>query len=502
MSLAKRRILLIAEAAAEQFKSALDSGRVVDVTSPDLLAALIKRDADLIVLDLSLGKELADYGEVLASFGHIPLLGLGPESDAWYQLAGNAHVEGRIDLSASDEALRGAAKALVDRGRFLRGGINLIGHSPAMQRLRERILMIAATPVSTVLLTGESGAGKDRVAEALHQYSTRSDQPFKPINCAAIPENLLENELFGHEKGAFTDAKERYQGIFEQAQGGTVFLDEIGEMAPAAQVRLLRVLEERKVTRIGGDAAIPVDVRVLAATNRDLQEAVAQRDFRLDLYHRLKVVELNIPPLRKRSEDIPDLVAHFVKELTQGKRSRFTDFSPAALDVLEDYAWPGNVRELRNLVEHLVFLAPRALVEPEDLLPHLEHPPSPQRNLPVPTNKSPDQSERELIYFALLDLKREVADLRGRLDQFMDGREPVVHGETTQVIFPVEEHEVNALNDEEPRAIEPLLSLRDMEKDAIVDALTRVGNNRRKAADILGISARTLYRKLKEYGIE
>ncbi|MEC7225486.1 MAG: sigma-54 dependent transcriptional regulator, partial [Candidatus Latescibacterota bacterium] len=376
------------------------------------------------------------------------------------------------------------------------------GSSPAMQHLRERILMIAATPVSTVLLTGESGAGKDKVAEALHRYSTRRDKPFKPINCAAIPENLLENELFGHEKGAFTDAKERYQGIFEQAQAGTVFLDEIGEMAPAAQVRLLRVLEERKVTRIGGDTAIPVDVRVLAATNRDLQEAVAQREFRLDLYHRLKVVELNIPPLRKRSEDIPDLVTHFVKELTQGERSRFTDFSPAARDVLEDYAWPGNVRELRNLVEHLVFLAPRALVEPEDLLPHLEHPPSPQRNLPVPTNKSPDQSERELIYFALLDLKREVADLRGRLDQFMDGREPVVHGETTQVIFPVEEHEVNALNDEEPRAIEPLLSLRDMEKDAIVDALARVGNNRRKAADILGISARTLYRKLKEYGIE
>ena len=158
--------------------------------------------------------------------------------------------------------------------------------------------MIAATPVSTVLLTGESGAGKDKVAEALHRYSTRRDKPFKPINCAAIPENLLENELFGHDKGAFTDAKVRYQGIFEQAQAGTVFLDEIGEMAPAAQVRLLRVLEERKVTRIGGDAAIAVDVRILAATNRDLQEAVAQRAFRLDLYHRLKVVELNVPPLR------------------------------------------------------------------------------------------------------------------------------------------------------------------------------------------------------------
>jgi len=502
MSLAKRRILLIADTAVERFKSALDSGRVVDVTSPDLLAALIKRDADLIVIDLSLGKQLVDYGEVLASFSHIPLLGLGNESDAWYHLASNAHVEGQIDLSASDEELRNTAEMLVERGRFLSGGTDLIGRSPAMQRLRERILMIASTPVSTVLLTGESGAGKDKVAEALHLYSTRSNQPFKPINCAAIPENLLENELFGHEKGAFTDAKDRYQGIFEQAQGGTVFLDEIGEMAPAAQVRLLRVLEERKVTRIGGDAAIPVDVRILAATNRDLQEAVAQRDFRLDLYHRLKVVELNIPPLRRRSEDIPELVAHFVEELTQGRRSRFTDFSPSARNVLEDYAWPGNVRELRNLVEHLVFLAPRALVEPEDLLPHLEHPPSTQRNLPVPTNKSPDQSERELIYFALLDLKREVAELRGRLNQFMDGQKPVIQSDTTQAVFPIEKHEVNAVKDDEPRAIEPLLSLRDLEKDAIVDALTRVGNNRRKAADILGISARTLYRKLKEYGIE
>ncbi len=502
MSLAKRRILLIAGPAGEQFKGALDSGRVVDVTSPELLAALAKRDADLIVVDLALGSQLADYADALTPFGHIPLLGLGPESDLWYQVASNAHVEGRIDLSASDEALRTIAESLVDRGRFLRGGTDLIGQSRAMQQLRERILMIAATPVSTVLLTGESGAGKDKVAVSLHRYSARSDKPFKPINCAAIPENLLENELFGHEKGAFTDAKERYQGIFEQAQGGTVFLDEIGEMAPSAQVRLLRVLEERKVTRIGGDTAVPVDVRVVAATNRDLQEAVSQREFRLDLYHRLKVVELNIPPLRKRSEDIPDLVAHFIDELTQGARSRFERFSPAARDLLNEYAWPGNVRELRNLVEHLVFLAPRSTVEPEDLLPHLDRPPEPQRHLPVPTHKSPDQSERELIYFALLDLKREVAELRGRLDQFMDRREPIVHGDTPHVIYPLEERPVSAVEDEDARAIEPLLSLRDMEKDAIVDALERVGNNRRKAADILGISARTLYRKLKEYGIE
>lgn len=508
MSLAKSRILLIASEAKERFKNALDNGRIVDVQSPDVLAALAKRGADLIVIDLGMGDQLLDYITALADLGSLPLLGLGEESETWYRLAGNAHVEGLVDPFASDEALRYAAETHVEKGRFLRGGTGLIGSSAAMRHLRERVLMIAATPLSTVLLTGESGAGKDKVAEALHRYSTRHNKPFKPINCAAIPENLLENELFGHEKGAYTDAKDRHQGIFEQAQDGTVFLDEIGEMALSAQVRLLRVLEERKVTRIGGNAAVAVDVRVVAATNRDLQEAVERREFRLDLYHRLKVVELAIPPLRRRSEDIAELVDYFVAELTQGNKSRFEGFSAASMALLEDYAWPGNVRELRNLVEHLVFLAPRRLVEPADLLPHLESPPSPQRHLPVPTNKSPDQSERELIYFALLDLKREVAELRSRLEQHMSVSQPQRHSEEpTRAIYSLSERPVDPVEDEEPRAIdsqaiEPLRSLQEMEKEAILDALQRVSGNRRKAADILGISARTLYRKLKEYEIE
>jgi DNA-binding NtrC family response regulator len=240
-----------------------------------------------------------------------------------------------------------------------------------------------------------------------------------------------------------------------------------------------------------------------------LQEAVGRREFRLDLYHRLKVVELAIPPLRRRSEDIPELVDYFVASLTQeGGKSRFEGFSAASITLLDDYAWPGNVRELRNLVEHLVFLAPRRLVEPDDLLPHLESPPELQRHLPVPTNKSPDQSERELIYFALLDLKREVAELRSRLEQHMSIDQPQRHSETPpQAIYPLSEQPVVPVEDESPRsvdaqAIEPLRSLQEMEKEAILDALQRVGNNRRKAADILGISARTLYRKLKEYGIE
>ena len=384
-----------------------------------------------------------------------------------------------------------------------------------MRQLRERILLVAPTPVSSILLTGESGAGKDLVAEALHRYSSRREHPFRPLNCGAIPENLLENELFGHEKGAFTDARAQYQGIFEQANGGTVFLDEIGEMSPAAQVRLLRVLEQREVVRIGGSAPISVDIRVIAATNRDLQKAVDQREFRLDLYHRLKVVELDIPPLRRRAEDIPLLIEHFTNELTQDNKSRIEGFSAAAIDLLQSYAWPGNVRELRNLIEHLVFLAPRALVEPEDLLPHLRS--QPTRHLPVPTNKTPDQSERELIYFALLDLKREVAELRAAVERNTPPPvapavvQPVAPEESSQPIYPVDDAPYNnpadpqrptAIHVPENAAIEPLPTLKDREREAIEQALDRVGGNRRKAAAILGISTRTLYRKLKEYDLE
>ena len=340
---------------------------------------------------------------------------------------------------------------------------------------------------------------------------------FVPLNCGAIPENLLENELFGHEKGAFTDARAQYRGIFEQADNGTVFLDEIGEMSLAAQVRLLRVLEQREVVRIGGSAPVSVDLRVIAATNRDLQKAVDQREFRLDLYHRLKVVELDIPPLRRRAEDIPLLIEHFISELTQDNKSRLEGFSAAALDLLQNYAWPGNVRELRNLIEHLVFLAPRALVEPEDLVPHLGI--QPTRHLPVPTNKTPDQSERELIYFALLDLKREVAELRAAVERnasAMPSSTPPVAPRAVQPvgpeepIYPVEDTPYQpagsqnsaAIRVPENAAIEPLPSLKDREREAIEQALDRVGGNRRKAAAILGISTRTLYRKLNEYDLQ
>jgi len=516
----QRHILLLTQQAALEaaFKSAVPVHdaqlRVLNAASGDALGPQLRRGVDLVAFDLELPPEiLAASVAALDEHREVPVLGLGEAGERWDRLLWGSPLKDLVAVPFEADVLRRQLDQLLERGDFLRGA-ELVGQSPLMRQLRERILIVAPTPVSSILLTGESGAGKDLVAEALHRYSRRRERPFRPLNCGAIPENLLENELFGHEKGAFTDARAQYRGIFEQADSGTVFLDEIGEMSLAAQVRLLRVLEQREIVRIGGSAPISVDIRVIAATNRDLQKAVDQREFRLDLYHRLKVVELDIPPLRRRAEDIPLLIEHFTSELTQANKSRLEGFSAAAIDLLQNYAWPGNVRELRNLIEHLVFLAPRALVEPEDLLPHLGS--QPTRHLPVPTNKTPDQSERELIYFALLDLKREVAELRATVERNTPPPvepavvQPVAPEESSQSIYPVEGTPYNPVDPQRPAAvripenaaIEPLPTLKDMEREAIEQALDRVGGNRRKAAAILGISTRTLYRKLKEYGLE
>ena len=521
MAPTQRHILLLTQRAelGAEFKSAIHNARlrVLNAASGDVLGPLRRRGIDLVAFDLELPPAvLAEGVAALDQHRDVPVLGLGNADENWDRLLWGSPLKDQVAVPFEAEVLRQYLDQLLARGDFLHGA-ELVGQSPLMRQLRERILIVAPTPVSSILLTGESGTGKDLVAEALHRYSTRCEHPFRPLNCGAIPENLLENELFGHEKGAFTDARAQYQGIFEQANRGTVFLDEIGEMSPAAQVRLLRVLEQREVARIGGSAPISVDIRVIAATNRDLQKAVDQREFRLDLYHRLKVVELDIPPLRRRAEDIPLLIEHFTGELSQNNKSRLEGFSAAAMDLLQNYAWPGNVRELRNLVEHLVFLAPRALVEPEDLLLHLGI--QPTRHLPVPTNKTPDQSERELIYFALLDLKREVAELRATVERNVPMMpsptspvaptvvQPVAREESSQPIYPVEDAPYNPSDHQRPAAIrnaaiEPLPTLKDREREAIEQALGRVGGNRRKAAAILGISARTLYRKLKEYDLE
>jgi DNA-binding NtrC family response regulator len=242
----------------------------------------------------------------------------------------------------------------------------LIGSGPAMQRVFETIQKVAETDL-TVLVRGESGTGKELVAQALHARSPRKARPFVAVNCAAISRELVESELFGHEKGAFTGADARRQGRFEAADGGTVFLDEIGDMPAETQAKILRVLQERALTRVGGTKPIRVDVRVVAATHRDLEREVAAGRFREDLYYRLRVVEIELPPLRERREDVPALAQRFLAEVTErlGRPSR--RFSEGALAALVRHAWPGNVRELRNAVEQAVVLAPGAAIEDSDL---------------------------------------------------------------------------------------------------------------------------------------
>jgi DNA-binding NtrC family response regulator len=242
----------------------------------------------------------------------------------------------------------------------------IVGESDAMESLRQMVAKVAASPASTVLLTGESGTGKDLVAKTIHYNSSRAARPFMNITCSALPEQLLESELFGHERGAFTDARAQKRGLLESADGGTVFLDEIGEMVPALQAKLLRFLEEKSFKRVGGAGDIRVDVRVIAATNRNLEDQVAKGHFRSDLYYRLNVLPMRLPPLRDHAEDIPALVNFFVDTFNTEFKKRITGASPAASALISGYGWPGNVRELRNVVERAMLLAEGDKLEARD----------------------------------------------------------------------------------------------------------------------------------------
>src|SRR5687768_1903459 len=243
---------------------------------------------------------------------------------------------------------------------------SIIGTSPAMQTVKALLVRIANSPASTVLLTGETGTGKDLAAKAIHYHSDRAARPFVNITCSALPEQLLESELFGHERGAFTDARQQKRGLFETADGGTVFLDEIGEMTAGLQSKLLRFLEEKTFKRIGGLADIRVDVRVIAATHRNLEQEVASGKFREDLFYRLQVMPVMLPALRERRGDIPLLVNYYVDRYNREFRKRVQGVSPEALALLEQYRWPGNVRELRNAIERAMLLTDRDRLLPED----------------------------------------------------------------------------------------------------------------------------------------
>jgi two-component system response regulator AtoC len=277
---------------------------------------------------------------------------------------------------------------------------SIVGASPAMTRVKELLAKVAASPASTVLLTGETGTGKDLAAKAIHYNSSRAARPFVNITASALPEQLLESELFGHERGAFTDARQQKRGLFETADGGTVFLDEIGEMTAGLQAKLLRFLEEKTFKRVGGLADIRVDVRVIAATNRDLEKEVKAGEFREDLFYRLQVMPVVLPPLRERKGDVTPLARFYVNRFNGEFRKHVRGLTPAAQDLLEHYGWPGNVRELRNAIERAMLLADRELLEPHDFTTLTRTVSATQFKLP-PEGVNLEEVERQLVVQAL-----------------------------------------------------------------------------------------------------
>ncbi|WP_182867515.1 sigma-54-dependent transcriptional regulator [Rhodopirellula sp. JC639] len=335
----------------------------------------------------------------------------------------------RIESSLRRRAMAEQIAALQSQLTKQRGLDNMIGTSASIRALFEKIRLVADTR-STVLITGESGTGKELVARSIHRLSRRADKPLIPVNCAALPESLVESELFGHKKGAFTGATSDRKGLFETAAGGTLFIDEIGELDLALQAKLLRALENRTVMPIGGSKEIDVDVRLVAATNRELLQQVQAKEFREDLYFRLKVVELTLPPLRERKDDIPLLIRHFIDQLSAENERPVRDISAAALEAMKAYKWPGNVRELRNTLEGIIVLTLDEIIDEKHLPPH------------------------------------------------------IVGAESAQAI------------------IQPGMTLAEIEREAIRRTLEHTGGHRTQSAELLGISVRTLQRKLKEYELE
>lgn len=400
----------------------------------------------------------------------------------------------------------------------------IVGESEAIREMLVKVELIAPV-TSTVLVEGESGSGKELVARAIHHLSPRRNGPFIAVNVGALPETLLESELFGHEKGAFTGAAERRLGRFELADGGTLFLDEIGEIPISTQVKLLRVLEEREVTRVGGSVAIPLNVRVVAASNRPLREHVEEGGFRADLYYRLNVLRIYLPPLRERRSDIPLLVRRFIAEFSRAHDRPFVGLSAEALELLMDYPWPGNVRELRNLIESMVVLAHGAQITAEDIPFSIRG--QGARRLPVPMPLPIREAERvqgreiEFIVRSLVELKMQVEELRRRLDEggrpdtrsVSSGWGGEVHGAPAGSVLPGMIVPEGVSTGSYVRGIEPPdetvpgtditipagSTMAEIERRAIEAALRDTGGNRRKAAELLGIGERTMYRKIREY---
>lgn len=554
----------------------------------------------LLVLTDALATSAGDLAAQARDRLHIPVFGVAAPGRA-HELATLGLAE-TFALSVDPDEVLLIAHTLLERRRLQRL-TGIVGETDAIREALERVVQIAPVD-STVLITGESGTGKELFARGVHALSPRRHKAFIAVNVAALSPTVLESELFGHEKGAFTGAIDSRRGLFELAHQGTIFLDEIGEIPPAIQTKLLRVLEQKEFLRVGGEAPIRVDARVIAATNQDLRHEVAAGRFRRDLYYRINVLHIELPPLRDRQADIPRLVEAFVEEVSARNGRRFAGISADAMRILCEYAWPGNVRELRNLVESMVVLSPGKEIGPDDI-PEQVRSPGSSPLLPVPSPAR--EAERgdagqlrpqlEFVFRTLVDLRVDMDDLRREFEAYRREHrydEALLPGETGRVeivspradlpgtgleplaaelgqaaeapplpspdAVPDRDEPAAPMADEalddasaapqppvgapvvdqtphdapaagerpasppaaaedasetaeppshpEPAAppgsivLQPGMTLEDIEREAILAALEEVDGSRRHAARLLGIAERTLYRKIRRYGLE
>jgi transcriptional regulator with PAS, ATPase and Fis domain len=405
----------------------------------------------------------------------------------------------------------------------------LIGESDAIKDIVRTIAQIAETDI-TVLITGETGTGKELIANAIHNHSLRKHEKMVKVNCGAIPSGILESELFGHKKGSFTGAVEDRKGYFETANGGSVFLDEIGEMPPEVQVKFLRVLEEGEFIPVGGSESKTTDVRIIAATNKNLQEEINKENgFRKDLYYRIKTIKIVAPPLRKRTEDIPVLAKHFALDFANRHSIAFKGFSPKAMKMMKSYSWPGNVRELKNFVESMITLNKGEVIESSQVASKLsmeQESPTTSRDLPMTIQYDKQETaERELILRQLFILRRDVNDIKNALagtgkreavtDLLPSGERALQRYRSSDIDISPEdiirtrereahEEDIETIEDDTLINKDKLgeVTIEDVERELIKETLEKFNFQKRKTARALDISERTLYRKIKKYDLE
>jgi transcriptional regulator with PAS, ATPase and Fis domain len=396
----------------------------------------------------------------------------------------------------------------------------IIGNAPALNRALDIAMQVAATNMS-VLITGESGVGKESIPKIIHHLSSRKHGPYIAVNCGAIPEGTIDSELFGHEKGSFTGAHESRKGYFEEANEGTIFLDEVAELPLGTQVRLLRVLETGEFIRVGSSKVQKTNVRVVAATNVNFAQAIQNGKFRDDLYYRLNQVPIFMPSLRERGADIELLFKKFATDFAERYRIPVLQLTDSGANALREYRWPGNIRQLKNITEQISILETDRIVSPELLIRYLPQDMATNKPVYMGGNSGNDFSEREILYKVLFDMRNDLTDLKKLVLGMIQGGSNFVNSDENaalfQKVFHAEEHEnsdlpvrVNAPSniihlgsgsstDEEE--VEESLSLSQTEKDLIKKALQKHRNRRKYAAQELGISERTLYRKIKEYDL-